>query len=407
MYKKKDMAINTLEQFYDLMEEVRDTKKKIVELFFNDGNYNGTEYIARLEDYLQKLVSIDKRDDKYILKVKEEQSIVLDLSYEIEELKKDIYFLQHGEDVFIEYLAKLYNNFHEEVEKGVDYIKDIVGANFITDRDGTINNYCGRYRSSVQSVYNAIFVSRYASKVAKDAVILTSAPLSAPGLVDVSVNPEKIFIYAASKGREYIDHDNKRHQYPIEPDKQEKLNELNKKLSDLVSEPIYNVFSLIGSGLQFKFGQVTIARQDVNNTVSNEESIYFLKVVQQIVKLVDPDQKYFRIEDTGLDIEIILTVDANGREKPRDFDKGDGVDYLNDALNLSMEKRSNLICGDTASDVRMAVASMKKTKNTKAIFVTKDEALKQKVLQVVPGALFVSAPDILISILNEMAKRNK
>jgi len=395
------MDVKTLEQFYDLMIAVRDTKKDIVNLFFNNENYNSPQHIDQLEAYLQSLLNIECREDKYILKVKDDQAIVLDLFYEIEELKKDIFFLRHGEEAFMEYIAGMYDNFHDEVEKGVEYIKDIVDLNFITDRDGTINNYCGRYRSSVQSVYNAIFVTRYASKVAKDAIILTSAPLSDPGLVDVSVNPEKIFIYAASKGREYIGHDNKRHQYPIEPDKQEKLNELNKKLSDLVREPVYNIFSLIGSGLQFKFGQVTIARQDVNNTVTNEESVYFLKVVQQIVQQVDPDQKYFRIEDTGLDIEVILTVDAKGDEKTKDFDKGDGVDYLNDALNLYMDKRNNLICGDTGSDVRMAVAAMQKTKNTKAIFVTKDDALKQKVLQVVPGALFVSAPDILVSILNK------
>ncbi len=397
------MGMNNLRQFYDLMVKVRDTKKEIVNRFFNNENYNDKKYINQLDHYLQELESIEKEGDKYRLNIKDDQFILLDLTYEIEELRKDILFLDKGEAAFIDHLRGLYSNYDEEVAKGVDYIKDIPGANFITDRDGTINNYCGRYRSSVQSVYNAIFVSRYAKEVAKDAVILTSAPLSDPGLVDVSVNPEKIFIYAASKGREYIDHENQRHQYPVEPEKQKKLDELNKRLSDLVSDPVYNIFSLAGSGLQFKFGQVTIARQDVNNSIPEEESIYFLKVVQQIVKQIDPDEKYFRIEDTGLDIEIILTVGSEGDEGLRDFDKGDGVNYLDDELNLDIANSKNLICGDTGSDVRMAVASKEKTVYTKVIFVTEDEELKQKVKAVAPDALFVSAPDILVSVLNEAA----
>ena len=54
---------------------------------------------------------------------------------------------------------------------------DCAFHNLITDRDGTINNYCGRYKSSVQSAYNSIFLSRFATDCCQNSIILTAAPL--------------------------------------------------------------------------------------------------------------------------------------------------------------------------------------------------------------------------------------
>lgn len=73
----------------------------------------------------------------------------------------------------------------------------------MSDRDGTVNNYCGRYLSSVQSVYNSVFLTRYAVKKVTNGTILTSAPMENMGLVDIATTSrEGVFIYAGSKGRE-------------------------------------------------------------------------------------------------------------------------------------------------------------------------------------------------------------
>ena len=88
---------------------------------------------------------------------------------------------------------------------------------------------------------------------------------------------------------------------------------------------------MIGSGLQKKFGQTTIARQDITDSVPSQESIEFRRTLQNLVTELDPDGQFFRIEDTGLDIEIILTVPSDASvEELTDFSKGNGVGFLND-----------------------------------------------------------------------------
>ena len=125
-----------------------------------------------------------------------------------------------GEERFFEHLADLHDGFSEQVDAAVARLEDVKLNCFITDRDGTINNYCGRYRSSIQSVYNAVFLSRFAKNNTQNPVVITSAPLKDPGIVDVSVNPEKTIVYAASKGREFIDLQGVRRSYPVAAEKQ-------------------------------------------------------------------------------------------------------------------------------------------------------------------------------------------
>lgn len=64
--------------------------------------------------------------------------------------------------------------------------------NLITDRDGTINNYCGRYKSSIQSAYNSVFLSCFALFCCVNAAILTAAPLQ----VHHTLNPPCCWLVA-------------------------------------------------------------------------------------------------------------------------------------------------------------------------------------------------------------------
>jgi len=258
--------IRTLKQFYNLMAMTRDVRYKTVESLFKDQPIEQNS-ITSLENALFSLEDIPSEDGLRILYIDDSKKISARLLYEISELQKDIFFLKNSEKQFIEYLENLHEGFLEQVNDGIEKLKGLNFNCFITDRDGTINNYCGRYISSVQAVYNSVFLTRFARKKASNPIIITSAPLKGPGLVDVSVNPDKTFIYAASKGREYIDLNGKRKTYPIEKNKQRLLDSLNKRLSDLVKNPAFEMFSMIGSGLQFKFGQTTIARQDIRKSI--------------------------------------------------------------------------------------------------------------------------------------------
>ena len=389
--------IRTLKQFYGLMAMTREIRYKLVENIFAGISINN-EQIESLKNALVSLEEIPSDDGLKLLYIDDSKKISARLIYEISELKKDIFFLENTEKEFIKYLEKLHDGFREQVEKGIKLLQDLKFNCFITDRDGTINNYCGRYCSSVQAVYNSVFLTRFAKKKALNSIIITSAPLSGPGILDVCVNPDKTFIYAASKGRECIDFRGERKTYPVEEKKQQALDNLNKRLFNFIKQPAFEKFSMIGSGLQFKFGQTTIARQNIRKSIPEAESEEFLEKIKHIVREIDPEQKNFRIEDTGLDIEIILTIE-DSLSKPKDFDKADAVKYLDDTLKLNMKQGPHLVCGDTFPDVLLIEAAMEKTSDTWAVFVTKDRALSATVKDKCKNSLIVTEPDILVTIL--------
>ena len=397
----KKQTVDSLKSFYDLMTRTRNIRYQIVNQLFSSQDFQEKQ-IDVLKAALGALESCLKADYRATLKIGGSNAIDVDLTYEITELKKDIYYLENGEGKFISYLESLHSEFSSNVQSGVAVLKEKQFNCFITDRDGTTNNYCGRYRSSIQSIYNALFLARFAKNRVTNPIMITSAPLRDIGITDVSTIPEKTIIFAASKGREFIDLSGTRRSFSIEDQKQALISRLNHQLSKLVQAPTYEIFSLIGSGLQFKFGQTTIARQDISGSIGAAESDAFLALIKDIVKKLDPDEDNFRIEDTGLDIEIILTV-SDQKAGLKDFDKADAIDYLNKELNLDMEKGPHLICGDTGSDVPMLEAAMARTNDSWSVFVTKDPELADRVKAVCPDAVTVPEPDILITILNQLS----
>jgi hypothetical protein len=393
--------IRTLKAFYDLMAQTRKLRFALVNELYAGGTVD-TADIGSLKNALRSLERIPGSGGRYQLELDAERVIEVELDYEINELKKDIIYLEQGEAALVSYLEEIHANFREHVAAGVALLEGKGFNAFITDRDGTINNYCGRYRSSVQSIYNAIWLTRFADTCCENPIIITSAPLQDPGIVDVSVNPEKKIIYAASKGREFIDLTGTRRSFEIAPEKQQILDRLNEQLRDLMAMPEYEKFSLIGSGLQFKFGQTTIARQDISASIPSDESQAFMDKLTGMMVALDPDGHNFRIEDTGLDVEIILTIE--GDEGLKDFDKADSVNYLTRELGLEMARGPHLVCGDTSSDAPMIDATMSYSEDTYAIFVTTDDELRHRVISACPNALIVPTPDILLAILNMLAE---
>ncbi|WP_419786933.1 trehalose 6-phosphate synthase [Pseudodesulfovibrio sp.] len=387
--------LKTLKDFYALMDETRLVRREAVANVL-DGHAPAGEIIQSLRNALECLEAVPVQGERRVLSLDGERTIELDMDYEINETRKDLLFLEEGESAFWDFLCDLHPGFDTRVAEGRDLLAGVDLGCVITDRDGTINNYCARYLTSIQSVYNAVYLTRFARSRVTRPVILTSAPLD--GLIRISVAPEGAFYYAASKGRECLDLEGRVRRLPIPAEKQEALDALNTRLTRLVARPEYEKFSLIGSGLQFKFGQSTVARQDIGKSVPEAESMAFLDLLKGIVAKADPDGHTFRIEDTGLDVEIILTIET-AEDGLKDFDKGDGVRFLNEELDLGMFRGAHLVCGDTGSDVPMLEAAMEMSPDTRAIYVTQKEELSRRVKGVVPNALIVPEPDMLVAIL--------
>ncbi len=394
--------VSTLKQFYDLMATTKKIRQTICTKICSDEEY-GPELLVSLKNVLGALHEIPFEDARPILFLDSTKKMHVDLDYEIKELEKDIHYLEYGEDSFLQLLEELHDNFSFHVTRAQDFIGEKSFNCMISDRDGTVNNYCGRYRSSIQSVYNAVFLTRFARSRVQNPIFMTSAPLADGGILDVSVNPLNTFIYAASKGREYVTLEGDRKTYPIQPEKQSLLDRLNHELEVLTKDGRYEKFTLIGSGLQQKFGQTTIARQDISHSIPEDESLAFLDRLREIVLQLDPYRHFFHIEDTGLDVEIILTIEnAKGDTGGMDFSKADGVHFLDQSLELDMTNGPHLVCGDTASDLPMVRAAMDKTIDTSAIFVTKNEALSQKLDKLCPQSMTVPQPDILVTAFGKL-----
>lgn len=392
--------VRTLKDFYGLMAETRALRVEITARLAAGGEPEAGD-AEDLEAALESLLAIEKHDGKPALEVSPGRAITVDLGYEVGELRKDIFFLRYGEDKFLVFLSTLSQGFFAEVNKVEAALQGRRFRTWITDRDGTTNNYCGRYNSSVQSVYNALWLTRYARAQAGNAVFITSAPLRDTGIVDVSVNPPGSFIYAASKGREFLDLRGVYRSYPVDAARQALLESFNDHMEAILEDPAYEPFTLIGSGFQRKFGQTTIARQDITGSIPAAESEAFLRKIGEVVAHVDPDGGAFVIEDTGLDVEVILTVEGGGGLK--DFDKEEGVYFLDETLRLGMDQGPNLISGDTRSDLPLVRAGMGRSEDTWALFVTRDEKLEADVRALCPNAVFAPSPDVFVAALNQLA----
>jgi hypothetical protein len=393
--------IRTLKELYQLKAETRELRAPVVNNIIKQ-RVVGQACVESLKNALYSLETIYIDDDTgyRLLRLDGLKQIHVDLTYEIRELQKDIYYLEYGEDKFIDYLAKFIPDFREYVNKGVSMLKEKHFDAFITDRDGTTNNYCGRYRSSVQPIYNSVFLTRFAKNRCDYPIIITSAPLKDFGILNVSINPSNTFIYAGSKGREFINLDGEFNSFPIEEKKQQLIHLLNERMLVLLQEHDFEKFNFIGSALQIKFGQTTVARQDITHSIKDEESAAFLEKVKGLVREIDPSGRNFRIEDTGLDIEIILTIDVASGESPiKDFDKGDGLAFICSKLGMGNSRGSTLVCGDTPSDIPMLKKAVEMFDDVCAIFVTRDEALKKQIEEICPNSYTVPYPDILLTIL--------
>merc|ERR1711920_66841 len=175
--------------------------------------------------------------------------------------------------------------------------------------------------------------------------------------MELCVAPRGYFTYTGSKGREYFNTAMQRvlEAQELPSHQRELVEELHRRLLMLCGQPGNTKFLGIGSGLQRKFGEVTMARNDPDGTVADPESRRFMAAVRQIKEELDPDGTELDLHDTGTDMEIFPRV-TGGRAS---FDKGDGVECLNRKLHLHVKEGPNIVCGDTSSDVSMVTATLR------------------------------------------------
>ncbi|MFW6312766.1 MAG: trehalose 6-phosphate synthase [Spirochaetota bacterium] len=396
--------MQTLEQFYEFMNEVHTVRHAVVGYYLMKAHTPA--HAGSLQKALEALDDLPGgKLDKRLLAGEHEVTVTLD--YERSELEKDIFFLDHSDDEFGDHLASRSeigrDAFLGEVDDTVRFLRSREIANFISDRDGTVNNYCGRYRSSHQSIWNAVYLTRFVRSVCTDPVILTSAPLTGEGLLSLSAMPSGSTLYAGSKGREYQDRDGNLSAMELGDEESASLERINDALRELVSQRRFLAFAAIGSGLQPKFGETTVAKQDIHRSIPEARSEEFLRAVRDTVAQVDPGGTVFGIEDTGKDIEI--TLKANGSA----FSKGDGIRFLDERLELGLAEGPNLICGDTSSDVPMVEEAVRlgAGDHTSAIFVTTDTELRARVGEAIADSHFVSEPDVLVVALHRTSQRKR
>ena len=398
MSRNVPKRIATLAEFYDLMDLTAAARREAVCAALSNETPPGgaVDSLARARECLSRRPGEGARRR---LLVEEGLGVEADLAYEFDELEKDLIYLRDGEEALLAHLAAIHPGFAAETEALADFLAghgpDGPWRTVLTDRDGTVNNYCGRYRSSVQPAYNAVFLCRFAAQNARDALILTSAPLRGPGLIDVSVMPMGHFHLAASKGRECLDRQGKRHAKAVPARQQTLLDMLARDVRNLLKKTANAKFGLIGSGFQVKYGQLTVARQDVTRSVPESESEAFLAEVEKLTRALDPKGRDLVIEDTGLDVEIILTVEGTGQ----DFDKGEAARFLDRELGLGFAEGPVLVCGDTSSDLPMIRAVAELSPAPAAVLVTKNPDLAARLPEACGTGFVVSEPDVLVTAL--------
>ena len=394
--------IKNFEDFYECMRILHKVRKSILNAILHAERIKIRDLVT-LERIKHKLEEIPKTDELYKLKSLQNEDIILELDYELGEIKKDSIFLKFGPKALKDHMCEIHSNYQNEVDAGLKFLKKFEFDHFITDRDGTISNYCGRYRSSVQSIYNALCLSGFSKAVNGKSIILTSAPLFHHGLEEVSIQSQDEYILSGSKGREILIENNK-HNFPLAKDEKEKLQELENEISHLLEDDDFSVFKHIGSGFQIKFGQITLARQDKNHSIKEEKSQNLKIIIQNLIKGIDPERTYFGIEDTGYDLEIMLKIKSQ-RNTLEEFDKGHGFKFIMNELQVNLKNKTILICGDTASDVPMLKAAQELGANVLSVFVTNDEKLKDLVSSVCERSHFVSSPDVLVYMLYKYAEK--
>uniref|UniRef100_A0A5S6QYK5 T6PP_N domain-containing protein n=1 Tax=Trichuris muris TaxID=70415 RepID=A0A5S6QYK5_TRIMR len=412
-------AWQNVDGFYALMYQLCQCRRNIVASLLK-GDAVEHELLVSLEKVRNKIVTAVKGDFVLTLTADNGKSMHLNVKDELLGIEKDLCFLgcmksgSSGSKYFVDCLARYHpksvETFHEEVAFTERMLKRIMSAGlgvFITDWDGTMKTYCSNYRTSVQPVYSAYWLSGFAKLCGSLCAVLTAGPLGDFGILNLVAVPveQTNVIFGGSWGREWLIN-NHRHvdRTAVTENGEEHLNKLTQCLLKLIHERTdFHRFLMTGSGFQRKVDRITIGFQTVSGEVTDQERTAFLDAVMTAVRTIDADDKIFSVRHEKLDIEVVL------RTVQGCWTKGDGVRYLLKETGKSLAADVVWICGDTTSDLPMLdFALQANPKNTYATFVNPCDEIRSTVTaNMAPDHYtFVGCPEVLHAAMESVMREN-
>ncbi|KAK0396417.1 hypothetical protein QR680_001709 [Steinernema hermaphroditum] len=418
-----------LADFYQLMDKTCHIRRQIVERVLK-GIAIRTHFKLSLENARDSLLNScenkthvlllettpcgDDSDGAGHLKAK------FDVTNELNELEKDLTFLEfiQSDDInnveqFVDSLGRYHPKgsevFSEEVKDAFSLLTE--GDHFhyfFTDRDGTLKSYSCSYPASIQPAYSAVIQAQFARRCAQFCAIVTTAPLMHIGILNVSSMPEGYYAYGASAGREW-------YMNPSTQFKDDTVNEVDLALlnrafdlvEDMLETPEFRNFTWMGSGLQKHYGLITIAKQDVNTSISKSRVSMLRDRIAKIVKDVDPSESTLTIKESDYDIKIYTKAKLSGKI----FNKGHGIRLIQKKLSLKLNDGRILLCGDSETDLPMLEELLAiSPENVYTIWVTNDAELKMKVKELCTSHsnnhfVFVSTPEVLLGAMAQATVR--
>ncbi|KAL6722481.1 hypothetical protein Aduo_017604 [Ancylostoma duodenale] len=420
--------IKQIADFYMLMAQTAQIRRQIVEVVLK-GMPIRPHFALSLENAKNSLENSCISDsNRLVLETTSHQEdadganthATFDITDELTELQKDLAFLsfiQSDETNNVEQFIDTLGSFHPsgptafaaEVEKASTLLSQGDHFHYVfTDRDGTLKSYSCSYPTSVQPAYSAVIQAQFARRCAQFCAIVTTAPLVHIGILNMSTMPEGYYAYGASAGREW--YFNPAMQFKDDSVSDADLMLLNKafdKVEDLLENPEFRNFTWIGSGLQKHYGHITIAKQDVNNSIPHRKSLLLFEEVSKIVNEVDPSGAILTIRENEYDIKIYTKAKLSGRI----FNKGHGVRLIERKMGMQLHDGNILVCGDSETDLPMLEECLSVAPpNVYTIWVTKDEALQEKVTQTCArfhnnNVTFVSCPEVLLGAMAQATVR--
>ncbi|KAK6057056.1 trehalose-6-phosphate synthase domain protein [Cooperia oncophora] len=270
--------IRQIADFYMLMAQTAQIRRQIVEVVLK-GMPIRPHFALSLENAKNSLENCCMADSNLLVlettsHTEDDDSVTnahatFDITDELTELQKDLAFLsfiQSDETNNVEQFVDTLGSFHPsgptafaaEVEKAAALLTQGDHFHYVfTDRDGTLKSYSCSYPTSVQPAYSAVIQAQFARRCAQFCAIVTTAPLVHIGILNMSTIPEAM-------------------QFKDDSVSDADLMLLNKAfdmIEDLLERPEYRNFTWIGSGLQKHYGHITIAKQDVNNSIPPRKSL--------------------------------------------------------------------------------------------------------------------------------------
>ena len=349
--------------------------------------------IARLGADLRRCAG---RDHLAALSHSEDASLRLDLGLEIEQLENDALYLEDGREALRKRLGKRRPGLGEAVRRG---LKAIAGETFNTllcDADALFRPAGHRLATSFQPAWNAVAAGRFAMARSRRPVLWSDAPLTS--LLARAALPPQTFAYAGSLGRQWQTAASDQGQAALSREKHELTQAMAERITSLMAASDRLPFLWVGSGLQLRHGEISIARQDVARSIDEDDSLTLLEHIHDAVDAIDPQRQHFRVDDDGYDVTITPT--SANRDLWNDFSPAEGLRNINQALDLDLATGPHLVCAAGSPGVALIAALAAHTPNLRAILVTDRDDLAARATELCRHVAIVRHPDTVASILS-------